>query len=384
MNLYLECNMGASGDMLTAALADLFENKTGIENELNSLNIPDTVFKLEKRSSCGIGALGVSVIIDGKEEEPGGGHYSHHHGRHLEDVFEIIDKINAPSKVKEDAKAVYKIIAEAEAQVHGKEVGEVHFHELGMLDAIADVTAVAYLVNRLAPEKIIASPINLGNGTVKCAHGIMPVPAPATEKIINGVPCYKSDIQSELCTPTGAALIKYFANDFSSSARFDKNVKTGVSAGKKEFDSAPNILRAYLYESEVVELSCNVDDMTGEEIGFAVQVLMNAGARDAFTTPVFMKKGRPAYMLTVLCESGERERFVRLLFRHTSTIGIREYTPSRYTLKREIREDAGVHIKRSEGYGEEKEKIEFEDIKDLAIKENISIFEARKRIKEAD
>ncbi len=376
--------MGAAGDMLAAALTDLFEDKTAVIDELNSLSLPHTVVEYEKGESNSISASHIHIVIDGEEEKPDGAghHHHHHHGRSLSDVCGIIDKLSAPEKVKADAKEVYKIIAEAEAKAHNKPAGEVHFHELGMLDAVADVTVCAYLINKLNPERISCSPINVGSGTVKCAHGIMPVPAPATANILEGVPYYKSEIQSELCTPTGAAVLKYFADEFTDSPSFENVLRAGLGMGTKKFERA-NIVRAFLSEGEssITEYSCNVDDMTGEEIAFAAERIMSAGALDCFVTPVFMKKGRPAYMLTVLCKNSDAESFRDLIFKHTTTLGIRKYTPSRYTLEREFTESSGVTIKRSSGYGTVKEKPEFEDIKSLAIEKNISLFEARKQIK---
>ncbi len=389
MNLYFECNMGAAGDMLAAALTDLFEDKTAVIDELNALSLPHTVVEYEKGESNSISASHIHIVIDGEEEKPDGEghhhHHHHHHGRSLSDICGIIDKLSAPEKVKADAKEVYKIIAEAEAKAHNKPAGEVHFHELGMLDAVADVTICAYLINKLNPERISCSPINVGSGTVKCAHGIMPVPAPATANILEGVPYYKSEIQSELCTPTGAAVLKYFADEFTDSPSFENVLRVGLGMGTKKFERA-NIVRAFLSEGEssVTEYSCNVDDMTGEEIAFAAEQIMNAGALDCFVTPVFMKKGRPAYMLTVLCKNSEAESFRDLIFKHTMTLGIRKYTPSRYTLEREFIENSGVTIKRSSGYGTVKEKPEFEDIKALAIEKNISLFEAREQLKKDD
>ncbi len=378
--------MGAAGDMLAAALTDLFEDKKAVIDELNSLSLPHTVVEYEKGESNSISASHIHIVIDGEEEKPDGeGHHHHHHGRSLSDVCGIIDNFSAPEKVKADAKEVYKIIAEAEAKAHNKPAGEVHFHELGMLDAVADVTICAYLINKLNPERISCSPINVGSGKVKCVHGIMPVPAPATANILEGVPYYKSEIQSELCTPTGAAVLKYYADEFTDSPSFENVLRVGLGMGTKKFERA-NIVRVFLSEGEssVTEYSCNVDDMTGEEIAFAAEQIMNAGALDCFVTPVFMKKGRPAYMLTVLCKNSEAESFRDLIFKHTTTLGIRKYTPSRYTLEREFIENSGVTIKRSSGYGTVKEKPEFEDIKAIATEKNISLFEAREQLKKDD
>jgi uncharacterized protein (TIGR00299 family) protein len=371
--------MGAAGDMLAAALLDLFDNKAAVVDELNGLALPHTKICFEEKEESGIVGTHLHVIIDGHEETPDAHHHHHHHhGRHLDEVLAIIEQTNAPRQVKDDAKAVYEIIAAAEAKAHGKPVGEVHFHEVGMRDAIADVLINAYLIRKLDPTRIIASPIHVGNGTVHCAHGVMPVPAPATANILVGVPYYKGNIQTELCTPTGAALLKYYAEEFTDEAQFANVTKIGVGTGTKQLEQA-NILRAFLIQDEerIAELSCNVDDMSGEEIAFASEKMMQEGALDCFITPIYMKKGRPAYRLTVLCKTEEKERFAALIFKHTTTIGIRQYLPSRYTLARELSENAGVHIKRSDGYGTQVTKIEFEDIKALALEKDISVFEAR-------
>lgn len=377
--------MGAAGDMLASALFELFDNRAELLDELNALALPDT--KIEYEAAEGeISGAHLHIIIGGHEETPDHHHdgHSHHHGRSLDEVYKIIDLLNTNSEVKENAKAVYLIVAEAEAMAHGAPVGEVHFHELGMLDAIADVTISAYLINKLSPQRILASPINVGNGTVKCAHGVLPVPAPATANILLGVPYYKSDIQTELCTPTGAAIIKYYADEFVEAPLLSSVKSIGIGVGTKKLER-PNIVRAFLFDDGcITELSCNVDDMTGEETAFACEIMMKEGALDCFVTPILMKKGRPAYMLTVLCSNTDCERFSELIFKHTTTLGIRKYTPSRYTLDREINESAGVQIKRSHGFGTTKEKIEFEDLKALALEKNISIFEARQELEKKD
>ncbi len=379
MNLYFECNMGAAGDMIAGALVDLTENKEETVRELNSLGLPDTVIEYSRKEQCKISGAHLDIIIKGEEEHPDD---HHHHGRGLRGIGEIVESLNVDSKVKADVMGVYEIIAQAEAKAHNAEVHEIHFHELGMLDAVADITVTAYLISKMKVDRIIASPINVGSGTVRCAHGILPVPAPATANILEGIPYYKSDIETELCTPTGAALLKYFADEFTTEPRFDRVIKTGIGAGTKELSRANIIHVSEFEDSSVTELSCNIDDMTGEEAAFAAERIMAAGALDCFITPVIMKKGRPAYMLTALCKNGDSEKFAKLIFRHTTTLGIRKYTPSRYTLDREIDIESGVHIKRSEGFGEAKEKAEFEDLKALALKEDISIFEAKKRIEE--
>ena len=380
MNLYFECNMGAAGDMIASALVDLFDDKQAVVDEINRLSLPHTEIFFETKNQNGISGAHLNIVINGETETPEKNHSHSHSHRKLNDVYEIIDSLSVSERVKEDVKSIYGIIAKAEAKVHNAEVGEVHFHELGMLDAVADITVCAFLIEKLNPERIICSPINVGNGTVNCAHGILPVPAPATVEILVGIPFYKSDIMTELCTPTGAAVLKYFADEFTEKPAFAVSEKIGTGAGTKELEQA-NIIRVFEFEGKsVTELSCNIDDMTGEEAGYAAEKMMKEGALDCFITPIIMKKGRPAYLFTVLCKSEQSDKFAKLIFKHTTTIGIRKYTPSRYTLEREISEENGVCIKRSEGYEIIREKIEFEDIKKLADENDISVFEARKAL----
>ena len=383
MNLYFECNMGAAGDMIAASLLDLFDDKNAIIDELNSLSLPHTQAVYSEKAQNSISGAHLDIIINGEEETPESTehHHHHHHGRHLADIFAIIDGLSVNDKVKADVKSIYEIVAKAEAEAHGAEAGEIHFHELGMLDAIADITISAYLVDKLSPERIFASPINVGNGSVKCAHGILPVPAPATANILKGVPYYKSGINTELCTPTGAAILKYFADEFTENPSLGKVIKIGIGTGTKELQQA-NIIRAFMFDAgeSITELSCNIDDITGEEAAFAAEKMLKEGALDCFITPIIMKKGRPAYLFTVLCKNGDEDKFAALIFKHTTTIGIRKYTPARYTLNREFDEKSGFTIKKSEGFGTAKQKIEFEDIKALAEEKDISIFEARKEL----
>lgn len=317
-------------------------------------------------------------------------HHNHNHEHHgLHDIEHLVnDHLNIPSKVKQDVMAVYKIIAEAESQVHGAPIDEVHFHEVGNLDAIADITAVCLLINELKPEYIAASPIHLGNGQVRCAHGILPVPAPATALILKGVPVYNGNINGELCTPTGAALLKHFVSEFGYQPIM-RIEKIGYGMGRKDFDQA-NCVRAILGESEetkdeVVELCCNIDDMTAEEMAFAMERLFEAGALDVYTIPIGMKKNRSGILFTCMCTKVKRDQILNLMFKHTSTLGIRESICNRYVLNRNMKEfeteDGKVSIKQVSGYGTSREKIEYNDLAKIAVKHNLSLNEAREWIK---
>ena len=294
----------------------------------------------------------------------------------------MIDGLPVPDRVKSDAAAVYALIARAESEVHGEPVEHIHFHEVGTLDAVADVVGVCALLDEIAPDKIVVSPVHVGSGQVRCAHGVLPVPAPATAKILAGVPIYGGAIRGELCTPTGAALLKHFAAGFGPMPAM-RVEKIGYGMGTKDFEWA-NCVRAMLGETaeeadEVCQLSCNLDDMTGEEIAFAADVLRDAGALDVWTQPIQMKKGRPGTLLACLCKPEREGDFAALMLKHTATIGVRTQTLRRHTLRREAvtldTPRGPVRAKRSFGYGVERVKPEFDDLAEIAKREGIAVRE---------
>ena len=389
--LYLDCQMGAAGDMLTAALLELIPDADAFIEKLNGLGIPGVHFEREVAEKCGIRGSHMKVTIHGEEEESVDVHHHahdhahehHHSGMH--DIEHIVkDHLDLPEKVKEDILAVYQLIAEAESHAHGLPVDQIHFHEVGTMDAVADITAVCLLMNLIGADEVVASPVHVGYGQVKCAHGILPVPAPATAFILQGVPIYGGSIEGELCTPTGAALLKHFANRFDSMPLM-KVQNTGYGMGKKDFPAA-NCIRAMLGESEerrdeIIELSCNVDDMTGEEIGFAMERLFEGGALDVYTIPIGMKKNRPGTLIRVMCSEEKKDEIIRLLFRHTTTIGLRQQKLSRYVLDRTVEEKTSgvgkIRIKNSSGYGTERKKYEFEDLARIAKEKNLSLKEVK-------
>lgn len=400
--LYIECNMGAAGDMLLASLAELTGDVKACEDELNSLGIPDVTYKFEKSVKCGIEGTHAHVAVSGVEEdehmhehhheehhhehvheehahahEHGHEHHEHHHHHtHMSDIGNIINGLNVSDKVKADALAVYGLIAEAESKAHGKPVTDIHFHEVGTMDAVADIVGVCVLLEQIAPAKIVVSPLATGFGSVRCAHGILPVPAPATASIIEGIPTYSGDVEGELLTPTGAALLKHFADTFGTRSVMAIN-KTGYGMGRKDFEKA-NMLRTFIGEEKsedddkVIEMSCNVDDMTGEEIGYATGVLLSSGALDVFTTPVYMKKNRPGILITCIVKPEDKERFAKLIFEHTTTIGIRYTAMDRFRLSRReekvMTKFGEVSVKVSEGFGVTKAKPEYDDIAGIADK----------------
>ena len=317
----------------------------------------------------------------------------------MKDIEHIIGHLNVPEKVKEDAIAVYKLIADAESHAHGRPVEEVHFHEVGAMDAVADIVGVCLAIYKLAPEQIIASPVHVGYGQIHCAHGILPIPAPATAHILQGIPIYGGRIEGELCTPTGAALLKHFAQSFGQMPMMAVE-QTGYGMGMKDFTDA-NCLRAIIGNTvegqeqtgchgavqemdSIIELCCNLDDMTPEKIGFVTELLMEEGAFDVYTTNIQMKKNRPAVMLTCMCAKEDREKFLTLILKHTTTLGVREYTCKRYGLKREIREVETIYgtvrVKAASGYGVAKEKPEYEDMARIAKEKKISLAEIEKEV----
>ena len=439
--LYLECGMGAAGDMLTAALLELMPDPDAVVAELNGLGIPGVEFSKEAMSKCGIGGTHMTVKVHGEEESEEmfhhhhedhdhgceahdhhhdhehsheehdhhhdhdhsceahdhhhehthehshDGHHHHHHSS-LHDIKHIVcDHLNLPEQVKQDVMAVYGLIAEAESHAHGVPVTEIHFHEVGTMDAIADITAVCLLMHHIAPDQVIVSSVHVGSGHVHCAHGILPVPAPATAYILNGVPMYGGAVKGELCTPTGAALLKHFATRFGDMPVM-RTEAIGYGMGKKDFEQA-NCIRAMLGETEdagdsVLQLECNVDDMTAEELGFAMERILEAGALEVYTDAAGMKKSRPGTILCVLCHEDAKETLVRVIFRNTTTIGVREHRCSRYTLKRSfetVQTPYGdVQKKLSSGYGVTREKYEYEDLARIAREQGLSLAEVRKGI----
>ena len=405
--LYLDLVMGAAGDMLTAALLELCPHKDGIIKKLNSLNIPGVHYEREIMKKSAICGTHMHVIVNGSEEECGHEHeeghheHSHHHHISMSDIGEIVSKLNTSEKIKKQILDVYNIIADAESRVHGEPVSQIHFHEVGNMDAIADVAAVCILINELNIGKIVVSPVHTGSGFVMCAHGKLPVPAPATALILEGVPYYSDGLKGELCTPTGAALIKYFADDFSDMPAMVVE-KTGYGFGKKEFERL-NCVRALLGTAfqcsevtsecdnscektdKVVELACNIDDMTAEEIGFATEKILEAGALDVYTISAYMKKNRPGTVICCLCHEDEREKFAKIMFKYTTTIGVRQYNCDRYILSRKtenIQTDYGnVRVKKTSGYGVEREKMEYDDLSNIANKRQKSVFEVKHDIK---
>ena len=482
--LYLDCGMGAAGDMLGAALAELLPDdaRDAFTSDLNAAGIPGVHVSLDPSVKCGITGTHLTVTVNGTEEKEGGLSHSHEHSHHdhahdhshshdhqhshshdhhhdhshrsLHDIHHIIDDLKLPEAVCTDILAVYRLIAEAESKAHDKPVSEIHFHEVGTMDAIADIASVCLLLHKLAPDQIIASPIHVGSGQVKCAHGILPVPAPATAYILKNIPIYSGSIQGELCTPTGAALLKHFVTRFDQMPLMTP-ASTGYGMGTKDFPAA-NCVRAILGESfaenqdailgesfaenqpeqpacipaapastatpapaaapaseeaaiteTICELSCNVDDMTGEDIAFAIETFLQNGALDAFTVPCTMKKGRPGVLVTVLCKNPDQKQMTKLILQHTTTLGVRSAIKKRWILSRTESEtvipddvlanvtapnmpagsktqelkttgnDCTIRSKTSTGFGITRNKYEHDDLEKIARTYGLTLAQVR-------
>ena len=385
--LFFNCAMGAAGDMLAAALLELHPDRAGFLKKLNAA-LPERVrVTAEPDVKQGIRGTHFRVTVDGEEE--GREHSRAHPHTSVKEILARIEGLEIPEQVKKDVLAVYRRIAEAESEVHGEPMENIHLHEVGSLDALADVLAVCWLIHELQPDEIACTDIAVGSGTVKCAHGVLPVPAPATALLLRGMPIWPGKEKGELCTPTGAALLGHFVKRFGMPAMELK--KRGVGTGTKDFETA-NILSAHLGESRetevemVMELKCNLDDNTPEEIGFAMERLFEEGALDVFTTPIGMKKNRSGVMLTVLCKLEQSDALLSCLFRHTGTLGVRETLCPRYTLRRSLRtvetEAGPVRVKIAEGFGVRREKPEYEDLARIARERGISLRQAAALLEE--
>lgn len=401
--LYLECNAGIAGDMLCGALLDVLREDKAAEalRLMNDLPLPDVHVGVKRAETCGVTGAHVHVLVHGEEEH---GHDARRHDHQQEhrhehrspmNVAETIDGFTTlPKTVRQNAQAVYRLIAEAEATVHGIAVEDIHFHEVGTLDAIADVTFACLLMDMIAPEQVIVSPVRTGYGEIHCAHGVLPVPAPATALLLEGIPNYAGDIEGEFCTPTGAALLKHFAMGFGQRPAM-RTTAIGYGIGSKQFPIA-NCVRAFLGEAigaaasdeGIVEVCCNIDDMGAEDIAFACEQLMEAGALDAFTIPVGMKKGRPGVLVCALCEPSMVTAMEDVLFRHTTTLGVRHRAWERTTLERKI-------IEVSTPFGPVRQKIardasgaiirrkwEYDDLARLAREHGLSLEEVRRAIEQ--
>lgn len=344
---YFDCFSGVSGDMILGALVDAGLPIEYLQKELNSLSVRHefeiTSRKIQKHS---ITATKVDVhVMNGHTHA---GHSRHHHGHHhphrrLSDIDAILRDSGLKASVQEQAMRIFRRLAEAEAKIHGTTPEEVMLHEVSAIDSIVDIAGIAIGLDALGIERVYTSPVTLGRGTVECAHGVIPVPGPAVVELLKDYPVeYNHNISGELCTPTGAAVIAVL------SAGFRKNIKmtteaVGYGAGTKEFKQLPNLLRVSIgmelseWDEDVITvIETNIDDMNPEVYPYLTERLMAEGALDVFLAPVLMKKGRPGHVLTVLCTEEKTDRMLSVIYRETTTIGVRMYPVRRQKLPREI------------------------------------------------
>lgn len=393
--LYFQCAMGCSGDMLFGALLELLPEPEAWLERFHQAGIPGVRAVVTPCQKCGITATQVSIHIDGQlaeaAQEPCHVPAVHHAHRHLGEITEWIRSLRIPDSVREHAIAVYQLLAQAESRVHGQEMEHVHFHEVGSLDAVADIVGVCWLLDILRPDEIWASPVAVGTGTVRCAHGVLPVPAPATAELLKGIPWYSGEVSGELCTPTGAALLKHFVHRFGDSPTMVTE-KIGMGAGHKDFTQA-NLLRAFWGEApegtfQAMELCCNLDDMTGEDVGYALEQLWAAQPLDVWTVAAQMKKNRPGVVLHLLCPLAEQEKFARLLLQHTTTAGVRCHPVERYVMDTQFTQAetgyGSVRVKHYTGYGVTKSKVEFSDLAQVAQHQGVSLERVRRSLAEQD
>jgi len=383
--LYYDCFAGISGDMNLGAMVDLGVDPDYLKTELQKLNIEGFHLEIQKDIRRGVSGTKATVVIENPENE------KHRHLRHVE---ELVNQSNLSPEVKAMSLKIFDLIAVAEGKVHNISKERVHFHEVGALDSIADIVGAAICLDYLKVDKVMSSPIQLGGGMVKCAHGIMPVPAPATTEIVQNVPVKTGLIQHEATTPTGAAILVATVDEFTDKIDF-KIQKTAYGIGQRDVSEVPNVLRVFLSDTnestnqtkleEAWILECNIDDMNPEWYDHLFGKLFDAGASDVFLTPIIMKKSRPANMLSVLCSQNIVSEMKSIIFNNSTTIGLREYPVIKTVLDRqekEIETELGkVRVKCSYFQGKEiRFKPEFEDLKKLATLHGLSLNEVEKII----
>lgn len=394
--LYFDCSSGISGNMTLAALTEIIGDEKFLIKELKKLNVDGYKIEISKKIKNGITGTYVDVILENHHNEHNHeenhdehrkleGHERHHHEhRNLEDVNKIIDNSDIDEKSKDLAKRIFLRVAKAESKVHNKPINEVHFHEVGAIDSIVDIIGTAILINKINPDKIISSIVNDGYGFIECAHGTMSVPVPATSEIFSNsnVKFRQIDIDTELVTPTGAAIIAELAENFTTLPAM-KVSKIGWGAGSKDL-KIPNVLKVYLGETEkedetITVMETNIDDSSGEIFGYTLEKLFENGALDVFYTSIFMKKNRPAYRLTVVCKKEDVFKLQKIIFSQTTTIGIRyryEYRTELTRTSKEVETKYGkIRVKEVNNNGEIYIYPEYESMKEIAEKNNIPLKE---------
>ena len=340
-HLHLDCPSGISGDMFCAALLDLGAPLVLFQKSILSLSLPEKVHLKTEKTVRG-GLAGTRFIV----EESGHHHHhdhGHHHGRNWAEIRDLLKKSKLAPAVRDSALAMFQRIAEAEAKLHGVPVETVHFHEVGAVDSIVDLVCAAAGIHHLKVTEVTASVPVDGTGTIQCAHGKFPLPAPATAEILRGIPIRQLDVPHELTTPTGAAILVHFAKKFGILESFSAE-KIGYGLGTRDLPDRPNVLRAFLGKSDpaggaktdtVVEIRTHLDDITGEHLAHAIDRLMAEGALDAAASTLVMKKGRPGHLLTVLALPADAEKLASIVLRETTAFGLRMERVERRTLRRE-------------------------------------------------
>lgn len=375
--LYINMTSGISGDMTLALLLSLGADKEKLSSILSSILGQKVGLELETvwRQAVACNKLNIKCSIEG---EP---------FRHFSDIKKMIESSDCKDSVKANAIKSFEIIAEAESKVHGIDIEEVHFHEIGAVDTIIDLLGVSIALDDLEIEKISSNIVPLGTGFINAAHGLMPLPAPATLKILHNIPVNKLDVEGELVTPTGAAILKTYVSEFTSSYN-GTIINDSYATGEKEFNGVANMLQGIIlengYSDEIIQISTNIDDMTGEQLGYLYEKLMEEKALDVAFIPAFMKKNRPAYIVNIILSEKDKENIIYTLFKYSSTIGMRVEKINRITMTRKIveKEVLGekVKIKVIEYKDIKKHYIEYEDCKRLCETQNITPLQVKEYI----
>ncbi len=377
---YFDCFSGVSGDMALGSLLACGADEAAFRSALSGLSVPGYELKIARVTRGAIAATDVDVVL--LEHEQG-------HGRHLSDIAALLERSTLSDGVTQKALTVFTRLADAEAKIHGTTREEIHFHEVGAVDAIVDIVGVCLLLEQLGVERVAFSALPCGHGTITCAHGILPVPAPATLELLAGFPVYSLDIRGELVTPTGAALLTTLSGPEAAGPMPAMRVQaSGFGAGKKQFDpNRPNLLRVVLGETEdsadstpqtITVLETNLDDQNPEGFDLLMERLLAAGALDVFFAPVQMKKNRPAALVTVLCPTDKAEEAAAVLFRESGTFGIRLREQKRLTLTRSwetvATEYGDISMKVGTWQGEEMTASpEYEDCKRAALEHGVPL-----------
>ena len=375
--IYFDCFSGISGDMILGAFVDIGVDLKKIQKGLRTLNLKGC--KLNSRQVKRNGFIGtkINVVLNQTSQKS-------HHARSFNDIKSLIEKSDLPKIVKSNSIAIFRRIGKVEAKVHGTTINRIHFHEVGSIDSIIDIVGGSLAMDLLDADLIISSPINTGEGVVKCDHGILPVPAPATLELLKGIPCYSSGVKKELTTPTGAAFIAHFAEKFGSLPNMEM-LSTGYGAGTHEIKNIPNLLRVVLGMSKesshhlsMKVIETNIDDMNPELYDYVIDQLFKVGAVDVFFVPINMKKNRPGILLSVITSTEYFDSVVQVLLEETSTLGVRHYDIDRVVLPRKqkmIMTPFGKVRVKIGGLDESTRTIspEYEDCRKIALKQEIPI-----------